>query len=188
MIRFKKLHIDLNANYNTSVQRSQQYEPFTDMVSKITPFLIDSCVQLTIIGQSSLQSSSRLRHQLKVFQLLRCKEFKIFPNSLMNGASNDIENAATIKAIESTVTSDRPISNHYELAKELRRTISLLEDFYAMKGDLSGLAWLDSARLEIEGAGMDQNSEKFFQLREEILGRLREGVAKSEQDACNHSR
>jgi len=178
--RFKKLHIDLNAQCGTSVQRSEHYKLSTNMVSKINPFLTDSCLQLAIIGWSSAQSSSRLRGQLKIFQLLRCKEFKIFGTSLMDGASNDIEHAATIKAIESIVTSDCPISNYHELAQEFRSEIDWLEDFYKMKGDGLGLAWLDSARFEIEDAGMDQNSGKFFQLRAEILGRLHEGVAKLE--------
>lgn len=178
--RFKNLHIDLDALYETSVQGCGHYALFTDMVSEIKPFLTDPCLQLAVSGASAAQSSSLLHRKLKVFQLLRCKGFKIYGTSLLDGVSNDIENAATIKAIKDTVTSDRPISSYHELAKAFKDTISLLKDFYGMKGDMSGLSWLHSARREIYKAGMDQNSEKFFQLRAGILGRLREGIAKLE--------
>jgi len=183
--RFKNLHISLNARYATSVKEILGYEHFANAVGTIAPLLTASCVELAVIGQSSRLSSSQLRRQLKVFQILRCKHFKINATSLVKCVLDDIDNAKTVQTIESTVTSNRPVVLLYEVVKKLWRTVQLLDWFYMTVEARPRRDWLSDFWNEIDNVVMDYDSEKFFQLRGELFSRLRDGVTRLEHEACN---
>lgn len=182
--RFKNLHISLNAKYATSVKSLFGYEHFANAVRTIAPLLTASCVELAVIDQSSRLSSSQLRRQLKVFQILRCKHFKINGTSLVKCALDDIDNAKTVQTIESTITSDRPVVLLYKVVRKLWETVQLLDEFYMTVNDYPGRGWLSDFEDKIDNAVMDYDSETLFQLRGELFSRLRDGVTRLEHEAC----